>query len=462
MAKPRRWDAAATAPPPARAASGSLGIPSYGRCDQSGQLRWTLLPAGGGQWRSTLRRAQALAPFTDDGAELARWLVTRKIEGQRDVLVEWQRPAGALEAVLRQVHVAKYLRQFRPLEARAADAYWTGWKGLPLHFAPPSHARRVPEHWLTFRERGSPLTDGGRNAADPVNALLNYAYALLEAEALIACHEAGLEPYLAVLHTDQDGRRSLVYDVMEPVRPVADRLVLNLVRSHPFRPGELWGLRDGRCRLDQELCAHLWPWMPTFRRALGPVISFLLSRLRKGIKYSERDRRSGGRGYWNPSAEPPALRSSGACQSCGVLLEGVLNRLYCDTCLPQRRQEVTADSLEGGNKRLRQLRYEGKDPAHGGAAADARRERLAKNKSAVREWALAHERPDPEEFRRTIFPGLQGVTLAKIMQATELCSGYCSMIRRGKYIPHPRHWESLKALTIQQSVQKKLCKQLKT
>ncbi len=272
---------------------------------QGGEPRWTLLPGTGGAWQAALRRAQALAPFTEAGTGIARALITRKVTGQRDVLLDlagrlghlprdaWPHlavpgAAAALGLLLPRLEQAATIPALRQVEAEAADVYWSGWCGLPLHFAPPSYRKRVPDYWRTFAGRGSPLGTGNRNAADPANALLNYAYALLDAEARIACHEAGLDPYLGILHTDTETRRSLVYDVMEPARPVADRLVLDLLLSHAFRPGELHLLRDGRCRLDQDLARRLWPWRSHFRRALGPVMTFLLDRLRRGPRYGER------------------------------------------------------------------------------------------------------------------------------------------------------------------------------
>lgn len=53
---------------------------------------------------------------------------------------------------------------------------------------------------------------------------------------------------------------------------------------------------------------------------------------------------------------------------------------------------------------------------------------------------------DPETFRLGILPGLQEIPLSAMMQATGLSRGYCWMIRRGDYMPHPRHWERLRGL----------------
>src|SRR5439155_17899252 len=129
--------------------------------DQSGELRWTLVPGKGGEWQAELRRSQALAPFTESGMEIAQWIVRRRIVGQREVLRDltgrlsqssrevWPHSTvpGALvdlESILLRVEKAATIPALRQLEAEAAVAYWSAWIGLPLHFAPPSHMNRVP------------------------------------------------------------------------------------------------------------------------------------------------------------------------------------------------------------------------------------------------------------------------------------------------------------------------------
>src|SRR6266568_3778711 len=109
-----------------------------------------------------LRRAQALAATNEAGVEVSRFLMRRKLDGQARVLARIDGasdPASAAEGAL---------------------AYWTAWANLPVTFG-KAHASRVPEHWLRFGKRGSPITGQPRLAANPANALLNYCYALLEA-----------------------------------------------------------------------------------------------------------------------------------------------------------------------------------------------------------------------------------------------------------------------------------------
>jgi CRISPR-associated endonuclease Cas1 len=446
---------------------------------QSGAPRWTLLPGAGGAHQARLRRAQALAPFTETGLQIARWLVARKVAGQRDTLrdlagrltpsrdAEWSRlampgAAAALDRLLPRLHRPASIAEVRQVEAEAAGVYWSGWAGLPLHFAPPSYRTRVPDHWRSFIVRSSPLTGGPRGAVDPPDALLNYAYALLEAEARMACHEAGLDPSLGILHTDTDGRRSLIYDLMEPVRPVADRLVLSLLLSHAFRPGELWALRDGRCRLDQDLCARLWPWMPTFRQALGPVMTFLLGRLRRGPRYGERTayrlvevappartRAPLGQKRWARETPAPAIQAVNACRSCGVLLEGERpDRLYCESCGAPLRAARGAEAATAGRNTLARLRDDGHDPAHGGSAA---RRRGAAQRRQHRARATAAGGPMMDsaaaraQFHR-LLPRLRQVPLGRIAASLDVTPGYASFLRRGLRTPHPRHLAALRAL----------------
>jgi CRISPR-associated protein Cas1 len=101
--------------------------------------------------------------------------------------------------------------------------------------------------------RGSLLLMRDRHATHPVNALLNYAYGVLEAQVHQALLIAGLEPSLGYLHANRPGRAALVYDVMEPLRPMVDAEVLRFVRSHTFSAGDVFLTQRGVCRLHSQL-----------------------------------------------------------------------------------------------------------------------------------------------------------------------------------------------------------------
>jgi hypothetical protein len=83
---------------------------------------------------------------------------------------------------------------------------------------------------------------------------------------------------------------------------------------------------------------------------------------------------------------------------------------------------------------------------HGGRAAELRGRKNAAHQAAVRDWV--GERPAPSVFAREILPGLRRVPIGELVTATGLSEHYCSLIRLGKKVPHPRHWETLRKVAI--------------
>lgn len=78
----------------------------------------------------------------------------------------------------------------------------------------------------------------GRNRRpprDPVNACLSLIYTLLYARAVEAALASGLDPSIGYLHEPAHGRAALACDLMEPLRPAADRIVLEMFRSRVLR-----------------------------------------------------------------------------------------------------------------------------------------------------------------------------------------------------------------------------------
>lgn len=74
-----------------------------------------------------------------------------------------------------------------------------------------------------------------RPATDPVNAALNYAYALLTADMIRAVAACGLDPHAGFLHSGSRNKPALVLDLIEEFRsPIADSVVLRA-----FNNGEI-------------------------------------------------------------------------------------------------------------------------------------------------------------------------------------------------------------------------------
>jgi CRISPR-associated protein Cas1 len=101
----------------------------------------------------------------------------------------------------------------------------------------------IPEEFR-FKERS------GRYAQDPVNALSNDGYALLEGEVWTAVHYAGLDPYGGFLHVDRPGTPSMVLDLMEEFpQQLVDKTIIALVSNREISP-EGFQMEQGVCRMD--------------------------------------------------------------------------------------------------------------------------------------------------------------------------------------------------------------------
>src|SRR5262249_44320907 len=150
-----------------------------------------------------------------------------------------------LEARNEFTHATALLEQAADLNALliaerdAALAYWSSWAPVELRFGRRDR-ERLPERWRCFGRRGSPLTAAPRAAVNPANAILNYLYAILEAEARVALLAVGLDPGLGIVHADVRGRDSLALDLMEAVRPAVDAYLLDLIASRAFGTSDFY------------------------------------------------------------------------------------------------------------------------------------------------------------------------------------------------------------------------------
>ena len=420
--------------------------------DRDGEL--IAASAGFGLNDPRLRRAQALAAGNPVGLDIARYVLSAKLAGQATNLsrAEFPDSARADVAAARQIaESATSLGEVLTAEAAGAVAYWAAWRDVALRFACKDE-RTIPEHWRTFGQRSSPLSGSPRLAANPANALLNYLYALLEAETRFACRACGLDPGLGVFHADQTARDSLALDLMEAVRPAVDAYLLDLLAVRTFSSKDFAETRRGVCRVLAPLSHILSETSSQCAKAIAPVVENVAAMLAAKTRIAAlptpltQSRRSTGRDVQrrNPkkAARPPRVRA-GSCVGCGAPLDS--DRVYCDECLPEHEQQKLALFCEAGPAGLARLRAEGRDPTK---TEEAKRKVGRANSRRMNEaarWDAEHDTPDETEFTNKVLPALQGVPLSKMMQATGLSLRYCSQIRRGR-VPHPMHWESFRQL----------------
>src|SRR5262249_57115934 len=87
-----------------------------------------------------LRRAQALAPHTGTALTVARFLLTRKLEGQRLLLDQLPADGASRRSIsdcVQAVAAAETIEQAVTAEAQAAAAYWRGRPPPPGRIPPP-------------------------------------------------------------------------------------------------------------------------------------------------------------------------------------------------------------------------------------------------------------------------------------------------------------------------------------
>src|SRR5271165_2938131 len=206
--------------------------------------------------------------------EFCRSLIAKKIEASILTLEKSIRRSDKWERAMKSAYSGlsrleenppETIVEVRALEANCAASYFRSWGGIPIKWRGTSR-RPIPENWHSIGQRSSPYhLAGNRNAAHPVNAMLNYAYATLESEIRIKAISDGYDPTIGIMHEGSDGSSKFIFDLMEPERPKVDRTVLDFVRSHVFHPADFVIRTDGVCRLNPEMArmvvARVWATM---------------------------------------------------------------------------------------------------------------------------------------------------------------------------------------------------------
>jgi CRISPR-associated protein Cas1 len=225
---------------------------------------------------AALRIAQCLAA-TDDAAvlEFSRDLVRAKLRAQRRTL--------AAMLVVR----ADCRKPLTDALGSLADIDTTAVKAADIEALRGGEGAAAAIHFRALTSVFAPsLGFAGRNRRpprDPVNAGLSLGYTLLHAEAVRACHVAGLDPLVGFYHRPSFGRESLACDLIEPLRPRLDRWLWDEFRSRALREDHFATSasgcqlqKAGRARFYADYEAAARPW----RRWLRSRCAALARRLR--------------------------------------------------------------------------------------------------------------------------------------------------------------------------------------
>ncbi|WP_292372616.1 CRISPR-associated endonuclease Cas1 [Methanosarcina sp. UBA411] len=119
---------------------------------------------------------------------------------------------------LKKLEEVKTIKELMGIEGGLAWKYWNEFsKAIPEKY---EFCSRIDQY---RRPMGS---------GDMMNTMLNYGYALLEAECLRAINTVGLDPHVGFLHEMNPSKNSLAYDLQEPFRFLVDLAVINLIENN--------------------------------------------------------------------------------------------------------------------------------------------------------------------------------------------------------------------------------------
>lgn len=191
-------------------------------------LRWdgsvlsTLLPPG------PVAGELKLAQFTSHNdprkrAEIARAIVEVKLAKSVELLRFLSRfypcDPRLVETEVRRGPTEKSVLGLMGWEGRTAVAYWA------------ELAKAVSRLWpeARFVTRKGKGKSWAQSATDPVNALLNFGYSLLEGRVRHVVNSVGLEPSVGWLHETAASKLPVVYDLQEPFRWLVDLSVIETI-----------------------------------------------------------------------------------------------------------------------------------------------------------------------------------------------------------------------------------------
>jgi len=128
-----------------------------------------------------------------------------------------------LSTINKEIERADYdnINRLMMYEGRIASAYWSE---LTKIF-------NVIGKDFNFQSRKNLSYSWNMNASDPINALLNYGYAILESMVRKNVNTIGLDVSIGYLHEIAPSKHPLVYDLQELFRYIVDYSVIELLET---------------------------------------------------------------------------------------------------------------------------------------------------------------------------------------------------------------------------------------
>jgi CRISPR/Cas system-associated endonuclease Cas1 len=177
------------------------------------------------------------------------------------------------------------------LEATGSALSWGSWSGLTLT---PRTGRILPQ-WLggPFRCRASGIgATGARHATDAINAMLNLSYAREAGRLGSFLAASGACLAIGYLHFDKPHRHSLVFDALEPLRPLIDAKVRAFIEHNTFDRGDFLRLSTGHVRMVPSLIKTVLEQTALPETDIKLACDFILNLIRRQFDCAARKART--------------------------------------------------------------------------------------------------------------------------------------------------------------------------
>lgn len=145
------------------------------------------------------------------------------------------------KAYIQAIERASTISEIRTIEGKAGAAYWDH----RVFQMTPRGASTI--EWPPFVMRSS-AGKSPRNAQHPINAALNLSYSIAAGRLGARLAACGACLAIGFLHADSKLRNSLVWDAIEPLRPLIDARVAKFFGEHRIGRGDFIRLQGGARR----------------------------------------------------------------------------------------------------------------------------------------------------------------------------------------------------------------------
>lgn len=232
------------------------------------QINWRgeVVSVGGAHYAANpdLVNRQLEIKNNSEAFEFSKWLILNKIENCHDTIKSISKNSPEAQLILKQLKSQAVAIKENPplnsssllaLEGIAAAAYFRYWYTISLKWKGIGR-KPIPPEWLCVGSRiGS--NKSNQFARHPVNAILNYAYGVLENQVRAKLLMMGVDPTIGYMHSNGNDRHSLVFDLMEPLRPIMDRRILEFIMQRTFSPDDFILNKNGVCRLHPQFARFI-------------------------------------------------------------------------------------------------------------------------------------------------------------------------------------------------------------